>query len=241
MPHTFVAQGYGEAGSMTEAEWLACRDPDALLDFLLEEARSLRRPQPDRRKARLFACACCRRAWPALADERSRQAVEVAERYADRLATRQELALAFLRAKAIDPIGNAGQAAAAAAAPRGRLERAAEQAALAVDVRRWAAERAAQAALFRDLFGNPCRPAPVIDPRWRSWNSGAIPELVRAIYRERDFDHLPALADALEAAGCTDPDLLGHCRGPGPHARGCWLLDAVLGGKGRPGAPTRSG
>jgi hypothetical protein len=212
---------------MTEAQWLACRDPDALLDFLLEEARHLRRPQPDRRKLRLLACACCRRAWPALADERSRQAVEVAERYADHQATRQELARAFLLARAIDPIGNAGQAAAAAAAPWGRLGRAAEQAALAVDVRRWADERAAQAALFRDLFGNPFRPAPVIDPRWLSWNAAAVPELARAIYREHAFNRLPALAAALEAAGCADPDLLGHCRGPGPHARGCWVVDLI--------------
>jgi hypothetical protein len=126
---------------MTEAEWLACRDPDALLEFLHAEARARRQPQPSRRNLRLFACACCRRAWPAIADDRSRKAVEVAERYADRLATRQELALAFLEAKAVHSIGNGGFAAVLAAALAGGPDRAALQAALAADVRRWQARK----------------------------------------------------------------------------------------------------
>jgi hypothetical protein len=53
--------------------------------------------------------------------------------------------------------------------------------------------------------------------------------LVYTLYQERAFDRLPALADTLEAAGCTDPDLLDHCGGPGPHVRGCWALDLLLG------------
>jgi hypothetical protein len=36
-------------------------------------------------------------------------------------------------------------------------------------------------------------------------------------------------ADALEDAGCTDADLLGHLHGPWPHVRGCWAVDLVLG------------
>jgi hypothetical protein len=49
------------------------------------------------------------------------------------------------------------------------------------------------------------------------------------IYRDGKFNDLPILADALEDAGCTDADLLGHLRSPGPHVRGCWAVDLVLG------------
>lgn len=38
-----------------------------------------------------------------------------------------------------------------------------------------------------------------------------------------------SLADALEEAGCDDVDVLTHCRGPGLHVRGCWVVDRVLG------------
>ncbi|HJT77523.1 MAG TPA: hypothetical protein VJ739_10020, partial [Gemmataceae bacterium] len=93
------------------------------------------------------------------------------------------------------------------------------------DLRRWGAERAAQAALLRDLFGNPFRPPPALGPAWRG---GAVPRLARAVYDERAFDRLPLLADALERAGCTDTAVLAHARGAGEHARGCWLLDALL-------------
>jgi len=102
----------------------------------------------------------------------------------------------------------------------------------------WAAERSrraaqaaaesAQAALLREVFGNPFRPA-VVDPDWLSLNGGAVRELAAVIYDERAFERLPILADALEDAGCADPVLLGHCRGPGPHVRGCWVVDLLLG------------
>jgi hypothetical protein len=83
------------------------------------------------------------------------------------------------------------------------------------------------AALLRDLF-NPFRPvAP--DPGWLTANGGAARNLAAAIDDGRAFERLPILADALEDAGCTDRLLLGHCRGPGLHVRGCWALDLVLG------------
>jgi hypothetical protein len=28
---------------------------------------------------------------------------------------------------------------------------------------------------------------------------------------------------------CADEVILSHLRGPGPHARGCWALDLLLG------------
>jgi hypothetical protein len=68
-----------------------------------------------------------------------------------------------------------------------------------------------------------------IDPAWLRWQDGAAVHIVKAIYDERRFQDLPILADALEEAGCTDPEILGHCRGTGPHVRGCWVVDAILG------------
>jgi hypothetical protein len=80
--------------------------------------------------------------------------------------------------------------------------------------------------LLRCIVGNPFRPV-AFDPRWRSETAVA---LATGIYAERAFDRLPILADALEEAGCDHPDVLAHCRDPHqPHARGCWVVDLVLG------------
>jgi hypothetical protein len=79
--------------------------------------------------------------------------------------------------------------------------------------------------LIRCVFGNPFRPA-AFDPRWRT--SSAV-GLARSMYEPRDFAAMPVLADALEEAGCDDADVLTHCRGDSPHARGCWVVDLVLG------------
>ena len=80
--------------------------------------------------------------------------------------------------------------------------------------------------MLRCLFGNPFRPVPVIPSAWRT---PTVLGMARAIYTERRFEDLPILADALEDAGCTDAALLDHCRGPGPHVRGCWVVDLLLG------------
>jgi hypothetical protein len=93
-----------------------------------------------------------------------------------------------------------------------------------VDSVRTEAERI-QGLLIECIFGNPFRPV-AFAPSWRSETAVA---LAAGIYSERAFDRLPVLADALEEAGCDDPDVLSHLRGPGPHARGCWVVDAVLG------------
>ena len=68
-----------------------------------------------------------------------------------------------------------------------------------------------------------------IDPSWLAWNNGIVVKMAQAVYEERAFDRLPVLADALEEAGCADADLLSHLRGPGPHVRGCWAVDLLLG------------
>jgi hypothetical protein len=48
------------------------------------------------------------------------------------------------------------------------------------------------------------------------------------MYEERDFAGMPILADALEEAGCNNADILAHCREPGVHVRGCWVVDLLL-------------
>ena len=90
-----------------------------------------------------------------------------------------------------------------------------------------AKERAAQTHLVRDVFGNPFRP----DRLNPSWITATVANLAESIYQDEGFDRMPILADALEDAGCTAADVLDHCRGPGPHVRGCWVIDRLLGKK----------
>jgi hypothetical protein len=96
-------------------------------------------------------------------------------------------------------------------------------------------ERANQATLLREIFGNPFRPASLA-PTWLTWKDGTIPKMAEVNYEDRelpsghlDRDRLAVLGDALEEAGCSDPDILGHCQGPVIHVRGCWVLDLLLG------------
>jgi hypothetical protein len=91
-----------------------------------------------------------------------------------------------------------------------------------------AEERKHQEMLLRDIFGNPFRRLQ-IEPSWLQANGGAVSQIAQAIYNQRDFDSLPILADVLEEGGCTNTDLQAHCRMPGDHVRGCWLIDALLG------------
>ncbi len=79
--------------------------------------------------------------------------------------------------------------------------------------------------LIRSVVPCPLRP-PGFDPRWRT--ETAV-ELARGIYADRAWDRLPILADALMDSGCNDADVLAHLRGPGPHCRGGWVVDLVLG------------
>jgi hypothetical protein len=89
-------------------------------------------------------------------------------------------------------------------------------------------ELAAQCHLLRDLFGNAFNPVNH-NSAWPEWNDGALVRLAQGIYDDRAFDRLPTLANALEDAGCAEPDLLSHLRSPGPHVRGCWAVDLLLG------------
>lgn len=75
------------------------------------------------------------------------------------------------------------------------------------------------------IVGSPFRPV-AFDPRW---NTSTVLCLAQAIYADRAFDRLPILADALEEAGCDHLDVLRHCREEATHARGCWVIDGLLG------------
>jgi hypothetical protein len=219
------------------AQWLACENPEALLGFL--RARG-----PDERKLRLFACACCRRAWHLAASRRSLEAVDTVERYVDRLAGGERLPGARSGATAAYREAPKVRAGARRFAQAARLvtywgaipadyqsatvARLCAEAAVEAgnDLRTWGRERAAQAALLRDLF-NPFRPV-TLDPAWLTGNGGLAARVAAGIHEAGDFAGVPVLADALEEAGCEDRYLLDHCRG-GPHARGCWAVDQILG------------
>jgi len=223
---------------VTEIVWLTCAEPQTMLEFL--------RGKVSGRKLRLFAAACCHRVQDSFAGEHDREALTVVERFADGLAGPAEL-----RAVAGQTTSLAVTYAAAA-----RAEAAARAAAVACSTLRAEAagdpahpmgmgdylaaelgEKAAQCRLLRDLCGNPFRPV-AIDRAGPAWRDGTITKLAQAIYDERAFDRMPVLADALMAAGCHEEELIAHCRGgeavdslgvTGPHARGCWVVDLILG------------
>jgi hypothetical protein len=91
----------------------------------------------------------------------------------------------------------------------------------------WKRQEELHMRLLRDILGNPFRSISFE----KSWRSPTATALATGIYQDKAFDRLPILADALEEAGCDDADVLNHCRGPGPHARGCWVIDMLLGRK----------
>jgi hypothetical protein len=203
---------------VTEAEWLAATDSKPMLAFLRGKASD--------RKLRLFACGCVRLVWAWLTDERSRKAIEFAERYSDW--GEEDQLLHFLE---LDRVWQAAGAAGwVVRTPLRWAEEYSEWTATTAgtpDLE--GSRRSSQAALLRDLFGNPFRPAPAVEPAWLGWNDGTVPKLASSLYDARAFDRLRVLADALEDAGCADAELPGHLRGPGPHLRGCWAVDLLLG------------
>jgi hypothetical protein len=83
---------------------------------------------------------------------------------------------------------------------------------------------------LRDCLGNPFRTVS-LNTAWLAWNDGIIPKLAQSIYEERTFERMPILADALEEAGCTNTEILNHCRHHAEHVRGCWVVNLILGKK----------
>lgn len=281
---------------MDEKEWLASGDPNEMLAHLrrLRESKVL---LVSDRKVRLWACAC----WRAIRLEAAasaetfgaaeifsvaENAVDVAELFADGKAGERSLeacrhqaggyrfawaVAAKLTCWRPDCGGYEGDTAEACCG-------------VADDAHKCGT---LQAALLRDIVGNPFRPVlrkvrrkcrcggdyvpckkkslpvaialctkchaegpwwPEVDEDrfapWLSWRDGTVAKMAAAIYEQRTFGGLPVLADALEEAGCCEAQLLEHLRGweaqpgggwrrafeeGGPHVRGCWVLDLLLG------------
>jgi hypothetical protein len=217
---------------MTEDKWITAANPLNLLLHVKRAAPGLR-TKHGRRKFRLFASGCARRA---LTEQSTAllPAIEAAERFADGEMDTTEL-YAISTTIFRSPVWKS-------------LPRSMQTVVLrlidpetwgSVQVWRWVTnpdmdtlrgnkpieEKRHLAALVRDLFGNPYRPVKFD----RSWRTSTAVALTDGIYADRAFDRLPILADALEEAGCDSGEVLAHCRGDGPHARGCWVVDLVLG------------
>jgi hypothetical protein len=212
---------------MTEEEWLKCRDVYDMFECL--------QPAPSARKTRLLGCACVRWAWEWGHNETPPEAVRFVEAFADGLATNEDLS------RVAGEMGVIWREHDEPYRPYPRTCELTEALASPEDARAWLndlnpfssdlyideePEWLKIVEFVRDVVGNPFRPvAP--DP---AWLTSDVLALARGIYEERAFDRMPILADALQDAGCTNEDVLSHCRDTQlTHVRGCWVVDLVLG------------
>jgi hypothetical protein len=192
-------------------------------------------PVPNR-KLRLFALACCLRIEGRLTHPLSRQALVLADKYAEGLATDEdmrELSQRFMEeynARLAASGGNwnamdTNDLDAAYGMTRQVFPASAAFSAVRA-VPDQSGERLIQCRLLRCIFGNPFRPVP-LDP---AWLTPTVNALAQALHSDRRLEDLPVLADALEEAG-ADADLMAHLREPGPHFHGCWAVDLLTGRK----------
>jgi hypothetical protein len=239
---------------MTADEWVTSTDA---LEMLKAVRGKWRDQDALHRRLRRYYLACCRAIWPLLAQAYSRRGVMVGERYVEGQAGRAELSQAEYNAEGAPMRVGTGDAAhitfwvrAVQVMPPGDLASMLHTA----DSRSWAPRVVLTAAayfvdfalrptdhamkspdcvfaaflsawLLRCVFPNPLR-RPTMLPAWRTQD---VVGLARGIYEDRAFDRLPILADALMDAGCDNEQVLGHCLSDGPHVRGCFAVDLVLG------------
>lgn len=235
---------------MTEIEWLESKNPKAMLTYVANRGRL------NERKVRLFACACARLMWNKLSDDRSREALEIAERFADGLVTVEELISAF---KIVQEVGDVDWSVFPSVmvgevihivmafescwvhpeqlppldvqADLLRCIVGSPYKALVVEPK-WITPQVislAQAAYDERGVGKVLRQSPP-DPRWGLASDGNdTPAVWYPCYHTLDSTRLAILADALEEAGCVDTEITTHLRSPGVHARGCCVIDAILG------------
>ena len=231
---------------MTEAQWLAGDDLVGMLTFVQTRTTN--------RKQRLFACGCCRGMWEAEPGVAVDRAIRIGYWHADEgnndeQANRPAWEQVLQEGRAAGQAGDRMTSVLTFFAGSCLLK---DPLSLFIDtprrsVRGWLFELPWRVSRWlggpvstheqvkermrgwcsfaRDVFGNPFRPA-AVDPTWLTSTAVAT---ARQMYESRDFSAMPILADALQDAGCECDDILSHCRGPGPHVRGCWVVDLVLG------------
>jgi hypothetical protein len=241
-------------GILTEEEWLTANESWMLLSFLEgcfeERTINLFRTKPSDRKWRLFACATVQSIASLIDNHLCRRCLEIAEQFADGLVDAGTLQrLQDSAEKQTWPDRWQGIPAPYTAnfiAGRAGIT---EQGHGCYTMARWVsgmvwevimavkgvdpdnfdtvrAEREKyECKLIRCIFGNPFHSV-TMDP---AWLTPKVKTLAHAIYDDRAFERMPELANALAEAGCSNQDILTHCRGPGPHVRGCWVVDLVLG------------
>lgn len=233
---------------MTEAEWLSLSESEPAVVFRRVVGKGRLR------LLRLCAAACCRRVVHLVPYEECLRAIELTELLTDRKATRDQLRalrwdLSHLVSESVlseaahfalvsanvlaggdetRVLQQAVNAAACASLP-GETYTDAYQ---ILDCPAHAMEKAAQVVIIRDVFRQYFLPV-AFNPTWRT---ATVSGLARPAYEERhlpsgrlDPARLSVLADALEDAGCAEEALLSHLHSPGPHVRGCWALDLILG------------
>jgi hypothetical protein len=226
---------------MTEQEWLTETSKPQWMINQPVYGGTYARTKAGKRKLLLYAIGCCRFIWDRLWDDRLRTCVEVAEREADGGATQEERITANLAVAPLDTGGfssntEKGNQALIAHMVHTLLCEIPAHAAFGMTARRLPPgfslpDRDGKALLCdmaREVWGNFINPVRA-DKAWMRWNDRTLPKMAQAIYDERAWDRLGVLADALEDAGCEDAAILRHCRKPGFHVRGCWVVDLLLG------------
>src|SRR5262249_30776145 len=217
--------------AMTEEEWRRESSIEPLMSAAFQHTSV--------RKVTLFACACCREVNREPAPEAVCKAIDITEQYRNGQVSRRTWRRAYQSVASArielgqrygsNPVGwdwYAVQAVCELFADAGylRIPR------FLITARSLSPAKgkrleACFCAILRDVFGNPFRLA-AFAPAWRT--STAV-QLARQMYEAREFSAMPILADALQDAGCENAEILDHCRGSGPHVRGCWVVDLVLG------------
>lgn len=214
-----------------EEKWLRSIDPLWMIDKVILPNTGLV-GQERARKLRLMMCGWCRQIWSLLRDQRSRNAVEVGEKFADGKCRETELSDARSNMPGLKDATwyRDGQVAINCVFDEGwhqwkTLSPTLSYEGLGEFFRPAMLSNEAQANIIRDIFGNPFRPTTI----GRQFITGQAIAMAEHAYDNRDWASLPVISDALEEAGCIEQPILDHLRGPGPHVRGCWCLDVILG------------
>jgi len=202
---------------MTEKEWLVCDDPGLMLGMLQGLASD--------RKFRLLSVACFR--GVSVTYEDWRKEAEAVEQFPDGLLTATECdevladsppgVATFVSADRLLEAKTSATLWRDACAGASQAGRAAESQNRLL----WHYTNPLYAIYIREIFGYPFKPI-TLNPAWLTPIARALAE---QIYNDKAFDRMPVLGDALEDAGCTMKEVLGHCRSDQEHCRGCWLLD----------------